>query len=216
MPIMLRCKKIIDRRGRKLLIVWIARVTNGQPKPVCGSGAVEALSNGLSEAPGLVEELTAPDVSRRTPFSRAVYGDLVQFSDFVMITGASVLVAYLYHHYVLVIHTDVQRFAAAGIVGATGMTALLRRDGYYEFEALLSSSRSMRAVVARWALIVLGLIASLAVTRWLKSMLFNVSATDLFTFGSVTLLFLLVAWLACYLPARRAAKVDPLMALRHD
>lgn len=159
MPIMLRCKKIIGRRGRKLLIVWIARVTNGQPKPVCGSGAVEALSNGLSEAPGLVEELTAPDVSRRTPFSRAVYGDLVQFSDFVMITGASVLVAYLYHHYVLVIHTDVQRFAAAGIVGATGMTALLRRDGYYEFEALLSSSRSMRAVVARWALIVLGLIA---------------------------------------------------------
>lgn len=76
-----------------------------------------------------------------------------------MVTAASVLVAYLYHHYVLVIHTDVQRFAAAGIVGATGLTALLRRDGYYEFEALLSSSRSMRAVVARWALIVLGLIA---------------------------------------------------------
>lgn len=76
-----------------------------------------------------------------------------------MVTGASVVVAYLYHHFILVIHTDVQRFMAAGIVGATGLTALLRRDGYYEFEALLSSSRSMRAVVARWALIVLGLIA---------------------------------------------------------
>jgi len=113
----------------------------------------------LSEAPGLVEEITSPDVSRRSPFSRAIYGDLVQFSDFVMVTAASVVVAYLYHHYVLVIDTDVQRFMAAGIVGATGLTALLRRDGYYEFEALLSSSRSMRAVVARWALIVLGLIA---------------------------------------------------------
>lgn len=114
---------------------------------------------GLSEAPGLVDELTATEVSRRTPFSRAVYGDLVQFSDFVMVTGTSVLVAYVYHHYVLGIPTDVQRFAAAGIVGATGLTALLRRDGYYEFDALLSSSRAMRAVIARWALIVLGLIA---------------------------------------------------------
>jgi putative colanic acid biosynthesis UDP-glucose lipid carrier transferase len=76
-----------------------------------------------------------------------------------MVTVASVLVAYVYHHYVLVIPTDVQRFGAAGIVGATGLTALLRRDGYYEFDALLSSSRAMRAVIARWALIVLGLIA---------------------------------------------------------
>lgn len=91
--------------------------------------------------------------------SRAVYGDLVQFSDFVFVTAASVLVAYLYHHYVLVLPLDAQRYGAAGLVGATGLTALLRRDGYYEFEALLSSSRAMRAVVARWALIVLGLIA---------------------------------------------------------
>lgn len=113
----------------------------------------------MSEAPGLVDDLSAPETSRRTPFSRAVYGDLVQFSDFVVVTLASVLVAYVYHHYYLIIQTDVQRFAAAGIVGATGLTALLRRDGYYEFDALLSSSRSMRAVVARWALIVLGLIA---------------------------------------------------------
>jgi len=76
-----------------------------------------------------------------------------------MVTTASVLVAYLYHRFVLVIPTDAQRFAAAGIIGATGLTALLRRDGYYEFDALLSSSRAMRAVIARWALIVLGLIA---------------------------------------------------------
>lgn len=114
---------------------------------------------GLIEAPGLAEEATATEVRRRIPFSRAIYGDLVQFSDFVMVTLASVAVAYLYHHYVLVIPTDVQRFVAAGIVGATGLTALLRRDGFYEFDALLSSSRAMRAVIARWALIVLGLIA---------------------------------------------------------
>ncbi len=114
---------------------------------------------GLSEAPGISDDLGAGEISRRAPFSRAVYGDLVQFTDFVMVTAASMIVAYLYHRYVLVLDTDFQRFAAAGIVGATGVTALLRRDGYYEFEALLSSSRSMRAVIARWALIVLGLIA---------------------------------------------------------
>lgn len=114
---------------------------------------------GLSDAPGLVEELTTTEVRRRQPFSRAVYGDLVQFSDFIMVTAASVVVAYLYHHFILIIPTDAQRYGAAGIVGATGLTALLRRDGFYEFEALLSSSRAMRAVIARWALIVLGLIA---------------------------------------------------------
>jgi len=124
-----------------------------------GAALSRALKVKLSEAPGLVNELTENDVSRRAPFSRAVYGDLVQFADFVVVTAASIAVAYLYHHFVLVIDTDVQRFAAAGIVGATGLTALLRRDGYYEFDALLSSSRSMRAVVARWALIILGLIA---------------------------------------------------------
>ena len=124
-----------------------------------GSGVGFSPGIGLSEAPGFVDETIESEISRRTPFSRAVYGDLVQFSDFVMVTAASVVVAYLYHHYILVIQTDVQRFVAAGIVGATGLTALLRRDGFYEFDALLSSSRSMRAVVARWALVVLGLIA---------------------------------------------------------
>ncbi|HEU0177893.1 MAG TPA: FtsX-like permease family protein [Blastocatellia bacterium] len=62
----------------------------------------------------------------------------------------------------------------------------------------------------------LGILTSLAVTRWLKSLLFGVSGTDPLTFGGVTLLLLLIALLACYLPARRATKVDPLVALRHE
>jgi predicted permease len=61
-----------------------------------------------------------------------------------------------------------------------------------------------------------GMIASFVLTRWLKSWLFGVSATDPLTFIVISLLLLFVALLACYLPAQRAAKVDPLEALRHE
>jgi putative ABC transport system permease protein len=61
-----------------------------------------------------------------------------------------------------------------------------------------------------------GLAASLALTRLMKNLLFAVSATDPLTYIMIALLLTAVAFLACWVPARRATKVDPLTALRHD
>jgi putative ABC transport system permease protein len=62
----------------------------------------------------------------------------------------------------------------------------------------------------------LGLVVVAAASRLMKSLLFGIGATDPMTFASVAILLTLVAMLACYIPARRATKVDPLIALRHE
>jgi predicted permease len=112
--------------------------------------------------------------------------------------------------------------AAIGIYGVMAYSVTQRTQELGIRLALGATRNNLLGLIAGQGLklalagVALGLIASLALTRWLKSLLFGVSTTDPLTFGSIALLLIVIALLACYLPARQATKVDPLIALRHD
>jgi ABC-type antimicrobial peptide transport system permease subunit len=64
--------------------------------------------------------------------------------------------------------------------------------------------------------VLVGSLLSLATATWMRSMLFGVAPIDFLSYATAILLLVLVASAACYLPARRASSIDPVIALRND
>ncbi len=112
--------------------------------------------------------------------------------------------------------------AAVGIYGVTSYTTRQRTHEIGIRMTLGASKRDVLRMVLGHGLrltligVALGLAASFALTRFLTSLLLGVTSTDALTFSSVALLLCAVALFACFIPARRAMRVDPMVALRYE
>jgi ABC-type antimicrobial peptide transport system permease subunit len=111
---------------------------------------------------------------------------------------------------------------SVGIYGVISYSVAQRTQEIGVRIALGAQSRDVTTLVLRTGMrlvlmgIVIGSAGAFALTRWMTSLLFEVSATDSLTFIMTALLLTAIALLACYIPARRATKVDPMVALRTD
>ena len=112
--------------------------------------------------------------------------------------------------------------AMAGIYGVTAYTVAQRTREIGVRMALGASRAIVLGMVLKQGVITgvlgvgAGILGSLVLTRWLQSQLFGVSATDPATFAGVALVLILVSLAACWIPGRRAARVDPMVALRYE
>jgi putative ABC transport system permease protein len=112
--------------------------------------------------------------------------------------------------------------AAMGIYGVTSYAVAQRTQEIGIRMALGARMSDVLKLVLRSGMSLalmgaaIGLAGAVAITRVMSSLLFGVTSTDATTFTGVSALLIVVAFVACFIPARRATKVDPLMALRYE
>jgi predicted permease len=182
--------------NRLIPLVWVVRTT-GEPHSLARAVQRELLAVTSQEAPDnfrTMEDLLSASIAQQR-FNMLL---LAMFAGLAVVLGAVGL-------YGVLAYLVAQRTNEIGIRMALGAS---RRE-----VLRLVVRNGMRMTFAGLGV---GIVAALGVTRFLGGLLFGVKPTDAFTFGSVVILLSGVALLACYIPARRATRVDPIVALRYE
>ncbi len=164
----------------------------------------------LNEVFSDYSDLDTDGVRQRRRFARELYGDLVQFFDFLLIIATSIIIAHVYHQGLNNLEYEFQLYATAGIIGATGFSAVSRRDGYYEFDQLLTLRGAIRSIFTQWSTIILALLAfgfALKVSQ-------SYSRIWLFSWGIITPLFLLTSRVIATYSLKRTTSHDGVFSRR--
>jgi putative ABC transport system permease protein len=161
-----------------------------------------------SAARGILQDLNPEIPARFRTFSQVYSASLGSRKFNVILTGFFGIVALL--------------LATAGVFGVMAYSVSRRTREIGVRVALGARSSDVLRMILSQGLrtifigVAIGIAGSLALTRTAESLLFGVTATDPLTFGGVILLLVGAALLACYIPARRATRVDPMVALRYE
>jgi len=179
-------------------ITYVVRTTGN---PAGAVGLVRATVRGLDPQLALIQPLTMDEVIARSPsvFLRRYPSYLI--GSFAVLA----LILAMVGLYGLISYAVSQRTREIGIRMALGAQ---RR----EVVGLILGDGTRLAIMG----VALGLAAGLVLTRFMSSLLYGVSAYDPLTFGGMGILLLFVSIAACYVPARRAVGVDPVVALRYE